>query len=103
MTEAPTSPRKGKKPAKEGTVMPSRNRPPARSSKSFVTDEMAKDMANYVLDLMSGNPVHLHELSEGDQRIIEEWMGDKNDPLLRDRAWTLIEALKIEHQVQKGT
>jgi hypothetical protein len=85
-------------------LKPRRNRPPARSSKPFVVNnEMAKDMANYVLGLMSGNPVHLHELSGEDQRIIEEWLRDKNNPRLRDRAWTVIEVLKIEHPVQKGT
>jgi hypothetical protein len=81
--------------------MPSR-RPPARSSKRFVvTDEMVKYMANYVLGLMSGNPVHLHELSGEDQRIIEEWLRDKSDPALRDRPWTVIEVLKLDHPGQK--
>jgi hypothetical protein len=79
-------------------VKPRRNRPPAPSfgpggsSKRFlVTDEMAKDMANYVLGL------NFNQLRGEDQRIIEEWLADKDSPAKRDRAWTVIEVLKYEH------
>jgi hypothetical protein len=77
-------------------LKPRRNRPPAPSSKRFVvTDEMAKDMADYVLGL------NLNQLRGEDQRIIEEWLADKDSPAKRDRAWTVIEVLKYEHGDQE--
>jgi hypothetical protein len=77
-------------------LKPRRNRPPAPAPKRFVvTDEMAKNMANYVLGL------NFNELRGVDQRIIEEWLADKDDPRARDRAWTVIEVLKLEHPDRK--
>lgn len=55
---------------------------------------MAKDMANYVLGL------NLRDLRDEDERIIEEWLADKDSPAKRDRAWTVIEVLKYEHSDQ---
>lgn len=75
--------------------MPSRKRPPGRSSRrSHVTDDQARDMANFVLGL------NLRDLRGEDERTIEEWLKDKDDPVKRDRAWTVIEVLKYEHPGQ---
>jgi hypothetical protein len=62
---------------------------------------MAREMADYVLGLMFGNPVHLNDLPAEDARIIEEWLQAERQgntqQALRDRAWTVIEVTKLEH------
>jgi hypothetical protein len=57
---------------------------------------MAKDMANFVLGL------NLRQLRGEDERIVEEWLKDKDNPVKRDGAWTVIEVLKYEQMNDEG-